>query len=93
MDHAAIQALVQAAVTAAVAAGLAAVPPAVPPAPVTFALTPGLVNSAAPWNYSSSEGMKLYLQSTTAISPIFNGDPAGLKICLQAIRSKAEAFG
>ena len=54
----------------AIQAGIAALPPAAPagggavhpvqPPPAVYALTPGLSYLHQPWNYATSEGLKLY---------------------------------
>ncbi len=90
MDKAAVQAVVNAAVAAAMALQAQNMPPPPPPPPaVVFSLTPGVVNMLAPWDYSTSEGIKLFFQSTTAIKPIYDGAEKSLKMFLKAISAKA----
>jgi uncharacterized membrane protein YgcG len=89
MDQAQVQQLIDAALATAAAATAA---PATS-ARTTFSLTPGVINAAAPWDYSTSEGVKLYFQATTAVVPTFDGTLQKLKIFLQAIASKAMTFG
>jgi hypothetical protein len=101
MDDAAVQALIQAAVqdalaqqqvAAAAAAAAAAPPPPVPPVAV-FALTPGLMNEQAPWDYSTTAGLKLFFASTKGLEPKFKGAQTGLKVFLRALSIKAQNFG
>ena len=93
MDAPAVQAIVDAAVAAAMLhqANNMPAPPA-PPA-VVFSLTPGVVNMLAPWDYSTSEGIKLFFQSTAAIKPIYDGTETSLKMFLKAVSAKAKTFG
>ena len=94
MDEAAVQAVVNAAVAAAMALQAQNMPPPPQPPPaVVFSLTPGVVNMLAPWDYSTSEGIKLFFQSTTAIKPIYDGAETSLKMFLKAISAKAKTFG
>lgn len=90
MDAGQVQVLIDAALANAAAA--AVIPPIVGGGG-GFSLTPGVINSNAPWNYSTSEGVKLYFQATTAVSPTFDGTQQKLKVFLQAISSRAMTFG
>jgi hypothetical protein len=87
--QAAQQVIDQAAAVAA--AGGPPIPPA-PPAPV-FALTPGLLNEALPWDYGTTAGLKLFFASTKGLEPKFNGAQTGLKVFLRALTVKAQNFG
>ena len=98
--NAAIQAMIDTsiatAVATAVAAGMAAAPvhvPAAPPYQAAFSLYPGRVNTNKPWDYSTSQGMKIHTQSTTAITPVFTGNPWGLKVFLGLIGSRGNQYG
>jgi hypothetical protein len=62
-------------------------------AATAFSLTPGVVNAAAPWDYKTSTGFKIYFQATTAITPTFDGKQENLKVFLQSLKSKASTFG
>jgi hypothetical protein len=66
-----------------------------PPAPpVVFALTPGLANPLNPWNYGSSEGLKIFNFGSTKLQDVpYNGDIKGLKMFLIALGKRAESFG
>jgi hypothetical protein len=94
MDAAAVQAIVDAAVAAAMAVQANNMPaqPA-PPAAAAFSLTPGVVNMQAPWDYSTSEGIKLFFQSTAAVKPLYDGTETSLKMFLKSIDAKAKTFG
>jgi hypothetical protein len=48
---------------------------------------------SAPWDYSTSEGIKLYFQSTAATVPKYDGTEANLKLFLKSISAKAKTFG
>ena len=64
-----------------------------PPPPTPFSLTPGVVNVAIPWDYSTSSGIKLFFQSTAPVTPAFEGTEASLKVFLKSIGAKARTFG
>ena len=89
-----------AALAAAIAALPAPPPPAppggaggAPPAPV-FALTPGLSNPGQPWNYASSEGLKIFTFASTKLQDVpYNGELKGLKMFLIALGQRGKSFG
>jgi hypothetical protein len=92
MDAEAFQAMINAAVAAQVAA-LPPAPAVQPPAAPAFALSPGLLHVAAPWDYSSSEGIKFFLASTKALETKYDGEQTGLKVFLRSMSTKAKTFG
>ena len=93
MDAAAVQVIVDAAVAAAIALQANNMPvPPVPPVVGAFSLTPGVVNMLAPWDYSTSEGIKLFFQSTAAVKPSYDGTETSLKMFLKAISAKAKTW-
>jgi hypothetical protein len=93
-DANAIQVMIDAAVAAQIAALPApAVQPVPPAGPAAFALTPGLLNVATPWDYSSSEGIKLFFASTKSLETKYDGQQTGLKVFLRSISTKAKTFG
>jgi hypothetical protein len=82
---------------AALQQAIAALPPpaagGVPPAPV-FALTPGLANPLQPWNYGSSEGIKIFTFGSMKLQDIpYNGDVKGLKMFLIALGIRGQSYG
>ena len=84
----AIQQAIAAIPPAPVAAGAAAVPAA------AFALTPGLANPGQPWDYTSSEGLKIYTHASAKLSDTpFNGGIKALKVLLVATGQRGEAYG
>jgi hypothetical protein len=97
MDATAVQTVVDAAVAAAMASQAQNMPPPPPPPPpppaVAFSLTPGAVNMLAPWDCSTSEGIKLFFQSTAAAKPVYDGAETSLKMFLKATSVKAKTFG
>jgi hypothetical protein len=105
MDEPAVQALIAAAIATALAdqadalaaaqqaAAAAAAAAAGQPAAPAFALTPGVLNEAAPWDYSTTAGMKLFFASTKGLDPKFKGAQTGLKVFLRALSIKAQNFG
>lgn len=102
MDQAAVQALVDAAVAAAIAnipppPPAPPIPPIPPPPgaqpPAPFSLTPGLISTNVPWDYSTRSGQSLYFAATKPVATIFDGKQTSLKVFLQALKSKADAFG
>ena len=93
MDAVAVQAIVDAAVAAAMTLQANNMPPPLPPAAVAFSLTPGVVNMQAPWDYSTSEGIKLFFQSTAPVKPPYDGTETSLKMFLKSIDAKAKTFG
>jgi hypothetical protein len=64
-----------------------------PPPTSGFSLTPGLANPTAPWNYNSSEGIKLYFNAVAALSLKYKGDERSLKVFLSGLTAKARQFG
>jgi len=100
LDQADIDAMIQAAVATAVAAAIGALPPpaqpvaqaAAGPAAVPFALSPAGAGNT-PWDFQSSQGMKLYLAVTAPLVPLFNGDNGTLNAFLRQIWGRAESFG
>ena len=71
-----------------VAAAAAAAPAAV------FALTPGLANPGHPWDYTTSEGLKIYTHASAKLSETpFDGGIKALKVLLVAIAQRGEAYG
>ena len=82
---------------AALQQAIAALPPAgggpPPPAPV-FALTPGLANPMQPWNYGTSEGLKIFTFASSKLQDTpYNGDVKGLKMFLIALGKRGESYG
>ena len=57
-----------------------------------FALTPALANPD-PVDYNSNEGMKLYKSATEKLNHPFDGETGGLRLFLQALQQRADAFG
>ena len=80
-------------ITAALAAQAQQQPQQQPQLPVVFSLTPGVANPTIPWNYSTSEGMKLYFNAVSALTSEYKGDDRSLKVFLSGITSKALQFG
>ena len=67
--------------------------PPVPP-PIVFALTPGLMNPNQPWNYASSEGLKLFTHASSKLLDVpFNGGVKELKTLLVAAGHRGEVYG
>jgi hypothetical protein len=73
----------------AAAAGAAAAPVA------AFALMPGLANPGQPWDYTTSEGLKIYTHaSAKLLDTPFNGGIKALKVLLVAVAGqRGEAYG
>eukprot|EP00797_Seminavis_robusta_P026615 Sro487_g152930.1 n/a (451) ;mRNA; f:41328-42680 len=96
MDPAAIQALVQAAVAAALlnpAVINAIRPPAAPaPVPVPFSITPAGAGNT-PWDFTSANGIKIFMASTAPLSVAYDGNENGLRDFLRKIFQRAESFG
>jgi hypothetical protein len=95
-----LQALIQAAVDAAIAA---LPPPPGPPAqpapgggaaapPNAFAINPAGVGNV-PWDFQTSQGLRVYTAVTTSFDPIFDGSEAKLADFLMKIWNRAQAFG
>ena len=64
-----------------------------PPVPV-FALTPGLANPLQPWNYGTSEGLKIFTFASSKLQDTpYNGDVKGLKMFLIALGKRGESYG
>ena len=62
------------------------------PAAFVFALTPALANPD-PVDYNSNEGMKLYKSATEKLNHTFDGETGSLRLFLQALQQRADAFG
>ena len=62
------------------------------PAAFVFALTPILANPD-PVDYNSNEGMKLYKSATEKLNHTFDGETGSLRLFLQALQQRADAFG
>jgi len=62
------------------------------PAVFVFALTPALANPD-PVDYNTSEGMKLYKSATEKLHHTFDGETGSLRLFLQALQQRADAFG
>ena len=76
-------------VATAVAAALAA-----RPAPRTkHNEVPGGSSTTDTWDFSEGHGFKLFINSTKAIEPLFNGEQSGFKHFLRQINDRAETFG
>lgn len=88
MDPAAIQQLVQAAVQAALQAVQAAAAPN-PPAAPPFAEAPAGPANAAPWDYTTPEGRKVYAKATAPLEKLYDGKSATLKHFLRAVNQRA----
>ena len=59
-----------------------------------FALTPGLANPGQPWNYQTSEGIKIFTFASTKLQDVpYNGDVKGIKMFLIALGKRGEAYG
>jgi hypothetical protein len=82
---------------AALQQAIAALPPAgggPPPVPAAFALTPGLSNPLQPWNYGTSEGLKIFTFASSKLQDTpYNGDVKGLKMFLIALSKRGESYG
>ena len=63
-----------------------------PAAFVFLALTPALANPD-PVDYNSNEGMKLYKSATEKLNHTFDGETGSLRLFLQALQQRADAFG
>jgi hypothetical protein len=63
-------------------------------AAVTFtpSLTPGGA-SALPWNYSTSEHIKIYMAAIKGLDPKFNGKPEHLRTFMANVERRAREFG
>jgi hypothetical protein len=95
MDAAAIQQLI----AQAIAAHVAANPPVqqvaaalVPAPPVVFAVNPAGVGNA-PWDFQTSQGMKVFHAVTTPLDPRYDGTEVNLIDFLTRIWSRAKAYG
>jgi hypothetical protein len=87
----ALQQAIAGALPVAPAAGAAAAAGA--PAAV-FALTPGLANPGQPWDYTTSEGLKIYTHASAKLMDTpFNGGIKALKVLLVATGQRGEAYG
>ena len=94
LDAAQIQAIVQAAVAAAIAGLPPQQPPvaAANPVDVPFAISPAGAGNA-PWDFSSSTGLKLYLAVVAPFSTPFDGNEETLNDFLRRIWNRAKSFG
>ena len=99
-DLPALMAMIQAAIDADRIAQAALVPqaliappqPALPPVPVPYAIGPaGNVNQ--PWDFQTSQGLKLYQAVTAPITPLFDGDEPKLSTFLSDVLTRAECYG
>jgi hypothetical protein len=92
-DIAALNAMIQQAVDAAVAA----IPAPQAGGAAAGAAAPFHVNPAGvgndPWDFQSSQGIRLYQAATAPFEPLYDGDPAKLNTFLRHIRNRAEAYG
>jgi hypothetical protein len=61
--------------------------------PVAFSLSPGVANPTAPWDYFSSQGIKMYYQAVSPLSPKYKGDERSLTVFLSGLTSKANQYG
>jgi hypothetical protein len=87
--------MIQQAVAQAIAnlpAPAAPVAPAAPAAVAAFAINPAGVGNA-PWDFQSSQGLRVYSAVTTPIEPAFDGSEAKLVHFLMKIWSRAQAYG
>lgn len=78
---------------AAAAATVAAATTAANQQQVQFALSPGLANPTVPWNYGTSEGIKIYNSAVFPLSPKYKGDERSLKVLISGLASKAKQLG
>jgi hypothetical protein len=64
-------------------------------APVAaFTLMPGLANPGQPWDYTTSEGLKIYTHASAKLMDTpFNGGIKALKVLLVAIGQRGKAYG
>jgi hypothetical protein len=103
-QHQADLAAANAANALALQQAIAALPPAAPaagagaggapPAAAVFALTPGLANPGQPWDYTTSEGLKIYTHASAKLMETqFNGGVKALKVLLVATGQRGEAYG
>jgi hypothetical protein len=62
------------------------------PTVIKFARTPALVQDTL-LDYSTPEGMAIYKGATEKLLHPFDGDPAKLRMFLEALRQRSDAFG
>jgi hypothetical protein len=96
LDQAGLQQLIQQAVQQAIQAMNVPPPPPPPPPPqAPFALVPGGATAGAlpPWDFSSGDGLKLFMSSTKALEPKFDGSQANLIHFLEQVQDRADSFG
>jgi len=84
MTQAQLEQLLAAAVASAITANRTA---------PTYNEVPGGNDANAIWDFSAGDGLKLFLNSTKPIDPIFDGKQSGLRYFLRQINDRAETFG
>jgi len=62
-------------------------------AAVAYNEVPGGDDMTATWDFSVGPGLKLFLNSTKAIEPAFNGSQSSLRYFLRQVNDRAETFG
>jgi hypothetical protein len=89
-----LKTLVREALTAALAAQAAALGAAAAATnPPKFTLHPGDGAVSAPWDFTTGDGLKLFINGTKALTPVFDGKQTTLHQFLFMIRERANNFG
>jgi hypothetical protein len=73
-------------------------PPVVPPAAAAaaaapFALAPGGGENAPVWDFTSGDGLKLYVAATEGMEPKFDGKQENLQYFLDCVQDKGNTYG
>jgi hypothetical protein len=90
ITEAQLKVLVQEAMTAAMAASAAAATTATT---TRFTLHPGDGVSTQPWDFTTGDGLKLFINGTKPIVPAFDGKQEGLHQFLFMVKERATTFG
>jgi hypothetical protein len=88
-----LRTLVQAALTAALTAQATAAAAAATAGTTKFTLHPGDGAASTPWDFTTGDGLKLFINGTKPLSPIFDGKQTTLPQFLFMIRERVTSFG